>query len=202
MYYRNFCARAGRVRARLRQNVGARFVSRWTRNRKVHSHFSCRVCQRKRYIVSVAHIHQVQTLQLSLRFLQRHQVGNRLARMQQIRQRIDNWNTRRKRQFFQQFLRKRPYDQHVHPARQIPPHILHAFSLPQSNIPGSQIHRVPSHLLESHLKRHPCAQRRLFKNQRRHFSLQRHGVRFRMRLHLFAQMQQRLHFRNGDVVQR
>src|SRR5438067_6325719 len=105
-------------------------------------------------VVSITHKHELEALQVSEMFLQRENVGKRLAWMIDIAERVDDRDTGPKRQVIDRLLFERARDNAIGPARQIPRDVFQRLALSNH---ARLSHAITPELLDREFKRQPRA---------------------------------------------
>jgi hypothetical protein len=123
--------------------------------------------------------------------LQRQEVGDRLARMLFVGERVDDVQPRRRRrEFLEDVLGKGPDDHAVHPALEVARHVGDRLALAEPCLGVVEEHHVAAHAQDADLEGHARAQRRLLKDQRQKLAAQRAGVSGRIGLDVGGDRQQ------------
>ena len=115
-----------------------------------------------RHVIAVADEGQLQSVQAAEMLLHREHVGQRLAGMIKIAQRVDHRHARPARQFIDGGLRENARDDALGPAIQIAGDIFHRLAFPDG---AGGDHGIAAELLDGELEGHAGAQRRLFEQQ-------------------------------------
>ena len=109
--------------------------------------------------------------------MQRQKIGDRLARMLFVGQRVDDVKTRRRRgKLLEQLLRKGPDHDGIDPALEIAGDVGDRFAASQGDV-GLERHEVAAELAHADLERRPRAQRRLVEEHRDVAAIERVGGR-------------------------
>ncbi len=141
-------------------------------------------------VVAVADISELHSARGPELFFQREEVSKRLAGMVEVRQRVDDWNGRMRRQSVQGLLLKYTRDDPVYPARKTPRDIGDRFALAQPRVRMIEQNGRATHAHDAGFERDARAQGRLFKNHREEPARESVLVPIRVRLDARGQTKQ------------
>src|ERR1019366_7210495 len=120
--------------------------------------------QRMANVVAIADVGELHSARGAKLFLEREEIGERLAGMIEIRERIDDRNAGMCRQGLECFLRKHARHNPLHPARKTPRDIGNRFALAQMRVRVVEENGRATQARNADLKGDTRAQRRFFKN--------------------------------------
>ncbi len=145
---------------------------------------------------AIAHECQLQAARRAEVFADGLHVGQRLAGMEPVAERVDHGNARPAGQIIDRLLLEGPRYNSTHPAVEIAGHILKRF--PHADAALIQYGEA-AELLDRQFERHPRAQRGLLKEQCDGFTRQRRPVFARRILHVGREIEQSDQFVRSEV---
>ena len=141
-------------------------IAIWTGDMHVDVEYCAGVSDRGRDVVAVADERDRPPSKRTPAFLQCQEIGDGLTGMLLVGQRVDHVELlRRRRELLERFLGKRPNDDSVDPAFEIPRDVLHRFAAAQRDVRLKR-HDVAAELARGDFERGPRAKRRLLEQQR------------------------------------
>ena len=147
--------------ARICDNLRIGRIARRSRHADRRPQARAREQQRVRHVVAIAHIRQTAVLHISKPLQQREIVGQRLAGMLQIAERVNHRHTSVLRHAFDGLLRERAQHNQVHPSLQVVRHVAQLLARIESFVSLVDKHRRAAQAHHSGLERQPGSQRRL-----------------------------------------
>ena len=133
---------------------------------------------------------------------QRHEVRQRLARMLEVRQRIDHRHARIHRHLGNGVVRIGAQHHHIHPALHVARHIGNRLALAERRTGLIHEDRIAAHRVDARFKCQPRAQARLLKHQHHLLRVQRMPILARIQLHVVPQLHNRAHFAAREIGDR
>src|SRR5258706_13039273 len=180
----NRAMRGGRIATRRLDNFRVRLVSRGCRDAHVRAYTRSGNHQGMANVVAVADVGEFHSARGAEFFFQREKIRKRLARMVDIRERVDDGNTGKCRQGVKSILLKYARDDSVHPTRKAPRDIGNRFALAETSVRVIEQNGRASHAYDANFKGDARAQGRLFKNHGKESARESILVAIRMRLHV------------------
>src|ERR1700730_14260328 len=110
-------------------------------------------------VVAVPYVREVYASRGAEFFLVRKEITEGLARMINIRERVDHRNCRMRREDVERVLRKHARHDSMHPARKASPNIGNGFAVAQMRIRMIEINRRAAQTGDANFKGHACAER-------------------------------------------
>src|SRR6266511_6463411 len=110
-------------------------------------------------VVAIADIGQPQALQPPKALLESKHVGQRLAGMLAVAQRVDHWHAGVARQLLDRSMAKDARRNHLDPTAQVARDIRHTLAPAHVDVVGRQVAAVPAYLSHAGLKGHARAKR-------------------------------------------
>jgi hypothetical protein len=152
--------------------------------------------ERVRHVVAVAAEGQLQTGEVAEALLQREHIGQHLAGMVQVAQRVDDRHGRPARQFLDGVLREGAGHDGVHPAVQVAGDILDRLARADGSFGEN---RIAAELLDGQLEGEAGAQGSFFEEQADVLAVERAGIVARRLLHIERDVEQGGQFVVGEV---
>jgi hypothetical protein len=182
-------------------------AARWTTcgmgsNPDVHPHLGGAEQQRVRHVVPVAQVGDRQAGELAALLADGEQIGQALARVLEVRQRVDHGNGRRGREQLQALLFERSHDDRIHVPRQRPTRVLDRLAAPELQLGRRQRDGVTACRLHGDVERDPRPGRGLLEDQGDRAPGQSVGVVAGLGLDLGGQVEQVAELARGQVVDR
>ena len=137
-----------------------------------------RLRQRDRDVVAITDKRDADALDAPLPLVDRLQVGQRLARVALVRERVDHRHAGVLRQIDQRLVGIRPCDDPVHVSAEHPRHVRDRLSLAQAHLALRQVDRVAAQALHADIEADARPQRRLLEEQRQRLPCQRVRIPF------------------------
>ena len=133
-------------------------------------------------------------------FLDGHEVGQALARVLEVGQRVDDRNRGRAGQRFQSLLAECPNDHRMDVPGEDPAGVLDGLAPTQLELRGGEGDRMPAQLGHADFERHPCTGRRLLEDHRHREAVHPSLVRLGSRLDLLGQLEEMGELGRGEIV--
>ena len=172
-----------------------------------HRHARLRAAEQQRvgHVVAVAQVGEAAALERSEPLAHRQQIGQRLAGMLEVGQRVHDRHVGRPRERLEPLLLERPQHDRVDVAGQHPAGVLDRLASPQLEVARGQDDRMCPQLRHGHLERDAGARARLLEDQRDRSTGEPALVRLGSSLHVGGEIEQlaelfRAQIVDGEVV--
>ena len=166
----------------------------------MHAHLRAREEQRVRDVVAVADVRQHVASRPAQALPHGEEVRDRLARVFEVRQRVDHRHRRGRRQLFQPLLLERPEDDRVDVAAEDAASVLDRLSSAELQVRGGDDERVRAELGHPDLERDPGPRRGFLEHQRDRSPLQPLAVGSRIGLQLPREIEDAEQLVRSEVV--
>ena len=120
------------------------------------------------HVVAVAHVGELQPAQVAEAFLQREEIGERLAGMKFVRERVDHGNVGVGGEIVERFLREDARHDALHPALEIFRDVANRLAFGQLRAGVIEKNGRAAEIGDARLEGHARAQRGLFEDQHEH----------------------------------
>src|SRR5215469_1879233 len=171
-------------------NAGIGFIAFRGRDAQMNSGACANAQQRMAHVIAVANIGELQTSQIAEAFLESEEIGQGLAGMKLVGERVDYGNGGVCGQLIQSFLGEDPRDDALHPALEIPSDIANRLTLAQPRGGVVQKDGRTAEIGDARLKRDTSAQGRFFENEDKDTAREGTPIAVRVRLHFPSQTQE------------
>ena len=172
------------------------------RGRDTHRHRRLRAGeqQRVRNVVPFTDVREDAPGDAAEVLVDRQQVGERLARVLEVRQRVHHGDRRRVRERLEPLLLERAEHDRIDVAREHAARVLDRLPAAELQVAGRQRDRVPAELRDPHLERHAGPGRGLLEDQRHRATRERVCVHLPVGLELSRKRQNGCELGRGQVV--